>query len=259
MDRLKKTWARLKKTGDKALVTFITAGDPSLSATQKIVLALEKSGADIIELGIPFSDPMADGPVIQASSERALKNKTNLKKIFDLVKILRKKTQVPLILMGYFNPILNFGLEAFAQKACEGGVDGVLVVDLPPEEAGAFNKILRKNKIHQIFLVTPTSNADRILKAASMSSGFLYYVSMTGITGAKLNVARDFSGHIAQVKSMIRLPLVVGFGISNPKQASQMAKLADGIVVGSKLVSLTGELKKLTRFVSLIKTSLLNK
>ncbi|OGQ07273.1 MAG: tryptophan synthase subunit alpha [Deltaproteobacteria bacterium RIFCSPLOWO2_12_FULL_40_28] len=259
MDRLRKTWRRLKKTGDKALVTFITAGDPSLSTTQKIVLALEKSGADIIELGVPFSDPMADGPVIQASSERALKNKTNLKKIFGLVKNLRKKTEIPVILMGYFNPILSFGLESFAKKACEVGVDGVLVVDLPPEESHSFNKILRKNKICQIFLVTPTSNADRVLKAASMASGFLYYVSMTGITGAKLNVARDFAGHIAQVQSMIRLPLVVGFGISNPKQASKMASLADGIVVGSKLVSLRGELKKLTSFISLIKTSLLNK
>lgn len=238
MSRLSRKFAELKKKKKKALITFITAGDPSLAKTEKLIFTLERAGADIIELGVPFSDPMADGPVIQASSERALKKGTDLAKILKLVSRVRKKTQIPILLMGYYNPFFVMGCDVFAKKAAEAGVDGVLTVDLPPEEAAPFARLLKKRKIDPIFLLAPTSDSERIRKAARMGSGFLYYVSLTGITGAKLSITDELKKQVRRIRSLSRLPVAVGFGISQPAEALAIAKMADGIVIGSALVRL---------------------
>ena len=236
MSRISKKFKQLKKERRKALIPFITAGDPSLARTEKLILTLEEAGADIIELGVPFSDPMADGPVIQASSERALKKGANLNKILKLVSRVRKKTQIPIVLMGYYNPVFVMGISTFAKKAAEAGVDGVLTVDLPPEEAYPLAHELKKNRIDPIFLLAPTSTLDRIRKAAHLGSGFLYYVSMTGITGAKLSVTDEIQKQVRRIRSLSSLPVAVGFGISHPHQAAAIKKMADGVVIGSALI-----------------------
>jgi tryptophan synthase alpha chain len=187
MNRIQKKFKELKKRGEKALVTFITAGDPNLSTTKRLVLEMEKAGADLIELGVPFSDPMADGPVIQRSSERALKGGTDLKAVLRLVKDLRKTTEIPIILMGYFNPLLQWGCEAFCEEAGKVGVDGLIVVDLPPEESAELHHPARKAGLSLIYLLTPTSDEERVQKVKKLATGFTYYVSITGITGASLS------------------------------------------------------------------------
>lgn len=256
MSRIAKKFRELKKEGRKALITFITAGDPTIAHTEKIVYELEKSGADIIELGVPFSDPMADGPVIQASSERALKYNVALGDIFALVKKIRKQSQVPLLLMGYYNPIFVMGHEIFSKKAADAGVDAVLIVDLPPEEAGDFRKTLRKNKIDLVHLLAPTSDETRIEKAAKSGSGFIYYVSLTGVTGAELKITSEIENQINQIRKHSSLPIAVGFGVSKPEHVKALSPYADGIVVGSALVKIIGAegrkstlLPKVTKFV----------
>lgn len=264
MTRIEKKFQELQKKNQKALVTFVTAGDPSLSQTEKIVLQLEKSGADIIELGIPFTDPMADGPVIQLSSERSLKKGTTLPKILDLVAKLRQKTEIPLLLMGYFNPIHRMGLERFAKEAVRSGVDAVLVVDLPVEESEEFHKILKKHKINLVYLLTPTSDLNRVKKVSRVASGFIYYVSMTGITGAKLSNLKDVDKQVQKIKKTIRLPVCVGFGISKASQAKELSKKSDGVVVGSAIIKLLAQknqssqqkLKSLAKFIQSLKKSL---
>ncbi|MBI4411750.1 MAG: tryptophan synthase subunit alpha [Deltaproteobacteria bacterium] len=263
MSRISKTFKRLQREGRKALIPFITAGDPNLATTEKLVAVLEKAGADIIELGVPFSDPMADGPVIQKASERALKKGVTLQQILSLVKKVRKKSQIPILLMGYYNPVFIMGEENFASCAFVAGVDAVLIVDLPPEEAGGLRKALRKNKIDLIHLLAPTSDEGRIVKAAKNGSGFIYYVSLTGVTGAKLKVtasgapAAEISDQLKRIRKHTKLPLAVGFGISTPEQARELAKIADGVVVGSALVKIIASKKggsslfpKVSRFVS---------
>ena len=198
---------------------------------------LAGAGADIIELGVPFSDPMADGPVIQRADERALKHGTSLREILRLVKEVRKVTQVPILLMGYYNPILSYGLKAYAEAASQAGVDATLVVDLPPEEAGPLKKELRHVGIDLIFLLTPTSDAERIRLVARQASGFVYFVSMTGVTGGALTHQEEIAAKVREIKRHIKLPVVIGFGISNPAQAKQMAKIGDGVVIGSALVA----------------------
>lgn len=242
------------------MIPFLTAGDPNLSATERLVTTLEQAGADIIELGVPFSDPMADGPVIQKASERALKKGTTLSRILSLVKKIRKKTQIPILLMGYYNPVFIMGHENFARRASEAGVDAVLLVDLPPEEAGDLRKSLRKNKIDLIHLLAPTSDEERIVKAAKSGSGFIYYVSLTGVTGAKLNITAEISDQLKKIRKHTKLPLAVGFGISTPGEARQVASVADGVVVGSaliKIIASTGSkpslFPKVFRFVSSLK------
>ncbi|MBL7685509.1 MAG: tryptophan synthase subunit alpha [Deltaproteobacteria bacterium] len=238
MSRIITLFENLRKKKEKALGCFITAGDPDLSTTHQLVLEMEKSGADFIELGIPFSDPMADGPVIQKSSERALLQKTYLPQIFKLVLDLRKKTEIPIVLMGYYNPILQYGCESFCKESKRVGVDALIVVDLPPEESDELDLYAKRYGIHLIYLLTPTSNAARIAKVKKKASGFIYYVSMTGITGSQLSSLKSIQKQVQAIQSKIELPVCVGFGIQNPTQAKAISALADGIVVGSALVQL---------------------
>jgi tryptophan synthase alpha chain len=236
MSRIEDKFAQLKGRGETALVTFVTAGDPDLAATEEIVLQLERSGCDLIELGVPFSDPMADGPTIQLSSERALASGTTLPGILELVRRLRTRTQVPIVLMGYFNPIFIYGAERFAVDAAAAGVDGLLVVDLPPEEAAELKGATDQAGLDLIFLLTPTSDSSRVEAVSRLGRGFIYYVSVAGVTGARSAVADTLAARVTSVRSELNLPLVVGFGISDPSQAAQVAKVADGVVVGSALV-----------------------
>jgi tryptophan synthase alpha chain len=238
MSRIGLRFAELEQAGKKALITFITAGDPDLSVTEEMILRLEQSGADLIELGVPFSDPMADGPTIQLASERALASGTTLPKILSMVKSVRSRTQVPLILMGYYNPIFTYGIERFVADASAAGVDGVLVVDLPPEEAGEFKKAASSLGLDIIFLLTPTSDAARIATVSRMGSGFIYYVSVTGVTGTRGEIAPSVITEASMIKKQLSLPMVVGFGISDPVQAGRVASVADGVVVGSAIVKL---------------------
>jgi len=243
MSRIATTFTNLAKQNEKALVTFITAGDPDLETTEKLILELEKSGADLIELGVPFSDPMADGPTIQLSSERALCAGTTLPKILTLVKSVRQQTEIPLILMGYYNPVFLYGIERFVADAVSAGVDGVLLVDLPPEEAEEFKAAADREGLDVIFLLTPTSDEARIRKVANLGSGFIYYVSVTGVTGARTSVADTVFPDVKKIREHVTLPLVVGFGISDPVQAGRVAAVADGVVVGSALVKLFEEFR----------------
>ncbi len=249
-NRLRKTWKALAQHKKKALITFVTAGDPSLKATESIVLALEKAGADIVELGVPFSDPMADGPVIQRASERSLKKGTRLPDVLKTVRKLRRKTEIPILLMGYYNPVFHYGLERFARDAARAGVDATLIVDLPPEEAGDLDRELKKKGIALIYLLTPTSDANRIRIVARRARGFIYFVSMTGVTGAALKSDAVIRDKVHQIRRHTRLPIAVGFGISTPEQAQRIGRLGDGIVVGSALVRL---IEKSARAKNLLK------
>lgn len=238
MNRITKTFRRLGEKGEKALVTFITAGDPDMASTVEMITELEKAGADVIELGMPFSDPMADGATIQLSSERALAAGATLPGILDAVKSARRNTDIPIILMGYYNPIFLYGIESFAEDAAGAGVDGVLIVDLPPEESEAegFTRTARKHGLDVIFLLAPTSGDDRIEKVIKLGRGFLYYVSVTGVTGARKEVSSSLCKEVSKIREKSTLPVVVGFGISDPDQAGEVAMIADGVVVGSALV-----------------------
>lgn len=238
MSRIEDKLFELRANKKKALVAFITAGDPTLAETEKYILLLEKSGVDVIELGMPFSDPMADGPVIQASSERALAKGVSVEAILDLVERVRRKTQIPILLMGYINPIFVMGYKKFAQKAAKAGVDGLLIVDLPPEESGELKGYLDNQDVNLIYLLAPTSNESRIQKAAKVGSGFIYYVSMTGVTGAKLTATDEIKDQVFKIRQWSDLPVMVGFGISKPEQARLISQKADGVVIGSALVAL---------------------
>lgn len=238
MGRIQKKFSELRDLHRKAFIPFVTAGDPDLRTTEEAIAILGRAGADVIELGIPFSDPMADGPVIQKSSERALAAGTTLNQVLRLVERVRARSDIPLLLMGYYNPILAMGCEHFARQAGRAGVDAVLIVDLPPEEAGPLHRALRQEHIDQIFLLAPTSTAERIAKVARLASGFVYYVALTGITGAQLKVNRELDTHIAQIKTMTALPVCAGFGIKTVAQVARVARHADGVVIGSPLVQL---------------------
>jgi len=241
MGRIAEKFAELKNKREKALITFITAGDPDLAVTCELIPVLEKSGADIIELGVPFSDPMADGPTIQKASERALVAGTTLPGILAAVRSVRRESQVPILLMGYFNPIFRYGIEEFVADAASAGVDGVLLVDLPPEEAAGLKAAADAHGMDVIFLLTPTSDNKRIEKVARLGSGFVYYVSVTGVTGARTKVAESVFTEVDNIRKQLDLPLAVGFGISDPEQAGKVAAVADGVVVGSALVKLFEE------------------
>lgn len=238
IDRIQHRFKHLQATNQPALVTFITAGDPDLATTARLLPLLEQSGVDIIELGIPFSDPMADGPTIQRASERALASGTTLTKLLAMVRQIRTQVSVPIILMGYSNPIYAYGWQRFATDAAAAGVDGLLLVDLPPEEAHELLPAAKAAGLKIIFLLTPTSDQDRISQVSRFGSGFLYYVTVTGVTGAREAVASTLAGDLARIRQQIKLPVVAGFGISTPQQASQVAQLADGVVVGSAIVKL---------------------
>ncbi len=245
MTRLERKWKDLKKKGLKAFIAFVTAGDPSLKDSYNLVLEMEEQGADIVELGIPFSDPIADGPVIQASSQRALGKGVTLKKIFGLVKDLRKKTDIPLVFLSYYNPIFHYGIEKFAKDATEAGVDGVIVADLPPEEAKEIKIFSSKKGLDTIFLAAPTSSKERLHKVAEASSGFIYCVSVAGVTGVRNSLAQTLQKRFAYIKRQTDKPVAVGFGVSNIKTAKWVASFADGVIVGSAIVKvIQNNLKK---------------
>jgi tryptophan synthase alpha chain len=235
--RIARRFAALRAAGELGIVAYITAGDPSLDATLEFVLALEAAGADVIELGVPFSDPLADGPTIQRASERALKAGATLTRILDLVRRIRKSSQVPLVLFSYFNPILQMGLEKFAANAADVGVDGVLAIDLSPEESVEYHRILESRHLDTVFLCAPTSTDERLASISACSTGFLYLVSRTGVTGAKDTLPDDLPALLRRVRKFTQLPIAVGFGISLPGHISVLGGLADAAVVGSALVS----------------------
>jgi tryptophan synthase alpha chain len=241
MSNISATLSALQEQGKKALVTFITAGDPNLGTSEKIVHTLIESGVDMIELGFPFSDPMADGPTIQLASERALKSGTTLHGILDMIARIRQHSNIPIILMGYFNPVFCYGLESFARDAAAAGVDGLLLVDLPPEEAGELHPFLKDAGIDLITLLAPTTGAERCAQLAMAGEGFLYYVSMTGVTGSKQVDAKAIATAVSELKAQSPVPVAVGFGISTPADAGAVAGIADVVVVGSALVKLIAE------------------
>jgi len=260
MGRIEDTFLRLKSNNEKALITYIMAGDPNLDTTESLIYAIERAGADIIELGVPFSDPIADGPAIQLASDRALKSRTTLKKVMSLVKKVRKKVAVPIIVMTYYNIILQYGLKRFTDDAVWAGIDGAIIPDLPPEEASEFVGYARDASLATVFLLAPTSTEERIKKVTDTASGFVYYVSMTGITGARLANLQEIKGRIPQIQKYTDLPVAVGFGISGPDEARKISRWADGVIVGSALVRLIEDnrgkkqlLTRVTGFVTSLK------
>ena len=235
--RITRRFEELRRRGELGLIAFLTAGDPSLDATERFVLALAEAGADLVELGVPFSDPVADGPTIQRSSERALRAGTTLANVLELVRRLRGKTEIPLVIFSYFNPVLQMGLEKFASDATVAGADGVLITDLTLEEGSDYHTILRGKGLDTIFLVAPTSTDDRLKRIAEASSGFVYLISRTGVTGAREALPEDLPALVRRTRGVTSLPLAVGFGISLPGHVSILGGLADAAVVGSALVT----------------------
>jgi tryptophan synthase alpha chain len=235
--RISKRFVELRASGELGIVAYITAGDPSFDATLKFVLALAEAGADVIELGVPFSDPLADGPTIQRASERALKAGATLTGVLGLVRRIRQSSQVPLVLFSYYNPILQMGLERFASAAESAGADGVLTTDLTPEESEDYRRILAAHHLDTIFLGAPTSTDERLAKIAACSSGFLYLISRTGVTGAKDALPDDLPALLRRARGVTQLPIAVGFGISLPGHVSVLGGLADAAAIGSALVS----------------------
>ncbi|HOO81209.1 MAG TPA: tryptophan synthase subunit alpha [Alphaproteobacteria bacterium] len=239
MSRIEATFKALNRP---ALITFIMAGDPDAKTSLDVLKALPEAGADIIELGMPFTDPMADGPTIQLAGQRALKSGANMKQTLQMVRDFRKgNNTTPIVLMGYFNPILQYGVEKFMNDASAAGVDGLIIVDLPPEEAGKAQEIAKTNNLDIIRLLTPTTTMGRLPKILEGASGFLYYVSITGVTGAAQADLNKIKPHIEQIKTHTDLPIAIGFGIKTPQDAAQMAALGDAIVVGSSIVQTIAE------------------
>jgi len=241
MSRLAETFARIRAEGTPGLVTYITAGDPQLSRTAGVLRALDRAGADVLEVGVPFSDPLADGPVIQRATERALASGTTLSGVLDLVAGVRGDLQSPVVLFSYANPILRLGPEVFAERAREAGVDGVLVLDLPIEEAGEFRTMLSTRGIDTILLLSPTTTDARLRKAAVLGSGFLYAISRLGVTGARDHVAAGAREMVERIRRVSALPVALGFGISKPEHVREVGRWADAAVVGSALVSVMAE------------------
>lgn len=263
MNRISEKFKELKKEGKKAFIPYITAGDPSLSMTEKLVFELEKRGSNLIELGIPFSDPLADGPTIQRASERALKNGTTLANVINLVKKIRSEVKIPLVFMTYYNPVFKYGLEKFAADSKEAGVDAVIIPDLPPEEADEWIKFARSKNIDTIFLLSPTSNYDRINRIINVSRGFIYYVSLTGVTGERKKLESSIKEYIIKIKRLAaNTPICVGFGISKRQHIEELNKLPiDGVIVGSAIVKVienNKDSKSLIKKVGNFVTELIN-
>ena len=243
MSRIANCFNDLKEKNRKGLIPFIVAGDPKPAFTLPLMNALVDGGADLIELGVPFSDPMADGPVIQRGSERALVHGTSLRDVISMVVDFRKENkQTPVVLMGYLNPVEMMGYETFAKAASEAGVDGAIIVDLPPEEAGELKEIMVKYDIDLIFLISPTTNIERQKYISKMASGFLYYVSLKGVTGSNRLDINSVQESLTTIKQHSNLPVGVGFGIRDPESAANVAKVSDAIVIGSPIVELVGDL-----------------
>jgi tryptophan synthase alpha chain len=243
MSRIAARFAALRQSGRKALIPFVTAGDPNPEVTVPLMHAMVAAGADLIELGVPFSDPMADGPVIQAACERALAHRVSLRRVLDMVRGFRQQDQdTPVILMGYLNPVEVMGYATFAQAAKDAGVDGVLSVDLPPEEAGGLLEELKQAGVDPIFLVSPNTSDERVRKIAAVASGFLYYVSFKGVTGANRLDVGAVAAKLDAIRRLTDIPLGVGFGIRDAQSAAEVAAVADAVVVGSALVQRIAEL-----------------
>lgn len=236
MTRIGRRFETLRAEGKKAFIGFVTAGDVSLDHTVDVALALEAGGCDILELGVPFSDPLADGPVIQRASERALRHGTTLAGVLETVRRIRKTSALPLVLFSYLNPLLRYGLERLANEARDSGVDGVLVTDLPPEEAGEWLEIARKADLDTVFLASPTSPDARLATVAAASRGFVYAVSRTGVTGEQGALSGDAKPLLERLKALTKEPVALGFGLSTPEQVAAAAEVADAVVVGSALV-----------------------
>ncbi len=263
MGRIADTFAALRERGEVALVPFVTAGDPDLATTEALLPALEAAGADLIEIGVPFSDPVAEGPTIQRASERALAAGASLRRVLELVKSLRPRIEVPVILMGYANSFLTMGEDRFAEACREVGVDGVICVDVPPEEGEELLSALGERGVDGILLASPTTTPDRLAHLAQESRGFLYYVSLTGVTGAREGLARGIEEQVARARESAEIPICVGFGVSTPEHARQLAHFVDGVVVGSALVdriaatsTVDEAVDAATRFVSELKAPL---
>ncbi|PKN60774.1 MAG: tryptophan synthase subunit alpha [Deltaproteobacteria bacterium HGW-Deltaproteobacteria-11] len=263
MGRIGKTFQELKQKNEKALVVYLTAGDPDLPTTEALIPALASAGVDIVEIGVPFSDPTADGPVIQAASLRAIKSGATLAKIIEMIERVRQVSDIPIVLFGYYNPIFIFGCEAFALKAKAAGVDGVLIVDLPPEEAAELRRHTDRAGIDFISLIAPTTPDGRIRQITKKAQGFLYYISVTGVTGTAKPDVEDIRRDVARIRKACDLPVAVGFGISTPDQAAEIAPHADGIVVGSAIVKMIEEntgsndlIERVSTFAAAIKKAL---
>jgi tryptophan synthase alpha chain len=263
ISKLDRTFAQLCQRGEKALITYVMAGDPSLQETEQLVVELEQAGADIIELGVPFSDPIADGPVIQQAAERALRSGTSLRTILSMVKRLRVRTQIPLVLMAYYNSIHAFGPERFCQESAEVGVDGLILPDMPPDEAGPLKGPAAAAGLPLIFLLAPTSTEERRTFVARQSQGFVYYVSLTGITGAKLLNLADVGKNVEKIRKVTKIPVAVGFGVATPEDAAKVSAIADGVIVGSAIVKQIdvhrqkpGMVKHVAEFVRSLKTAM---
>ena len=235
-NRVDLKFKELRKQGKKAFIAYIMAGDPSVAVTKKLILELENKGADIIELGVPFSDPLADGPTIQKASERGLKSKTTLTSVFNLVRNARLETQMPIVLMLYYNLVFHCGLKRFVNYAVASGIDGVIIPDLPPEESRELRGIAKKHKFSIIHLLAPTSSTERIKNIAAISTGFIYYVSLTGTTGCRNKLPKGLSENLRRIKKIAKKPVCAGFGISTREQVKAVSEIADGVIVGSAIV-----------------------
>ncbi|HOT91682.1 MAG TPA: tryptophan synthase subunit alpha [Anaerolineae bacterium] len=241
MHNIAQTFTLLKEKGRKALMPYVTLGYPALTSALDIVPALAEAGADLVELGVPFSDPLADGATIQAAAQRALENGMSLALCLEQAAALRARgVTIPFVLMGYYNPIMQFGIEHFVEQAVAAGIDGLIVPDLPPEEAGDLYTAATARGLDVIFLLAPTSDAARVQTVAARSGGFIYLVSLVGVTGARESLPPDLAEFVARVRAVTEKPLAVGFGIATPEQAAQVARLADGVIVGSALVKVIG-------------------
>ena len=236
MSRISERFSRRKAESRPAFVAFLTAGDPSLDRTLSAALELEAAGVDVLELGVPFSDPLADGPVIQRASERALGRGVHLEEVLEAVRLIRRTSELPLLLFSYFNPLLQHGLERLACEAKEAGVDGVLVTDLPPEEAAEWIRAARKAELDTVFLAAPTSPEERLRRVAEASRGFVYAISRMGVTGERQSLSQEARPLVERLRALTDVPVALGFGLSTPEQVAEAAQAADGVVVGSALV-----------------------
>jgi len=236
VNRIDKRFKDIKKEKRRAFIAYICAGDPDISTTERLVLEFDRTGVDIVELGIPFSDPLADGPTIQKASQRALKGKMTLGKLFSLISSLRKKTDIPIVLMGYYNLVYNYGIVRFIKEARQSGADGVIIPDLIPEEADELIFVARQCDFKTIFLAAPTSTKKRMRLIAQKSTGFIYYVSLAGVTGAREVLPTHIREHIRTIKRLSSKPVCVGFGVSTPKQVKRLSLYCDGVIVGSAII-----------------------
>ena len=242
MNRIDTLFSRLRSEGRPAMIAYITGGDPTLDASAKVALALEHSGIDILELGIPFSDPLADGATIQAAAGRALASGASVHGILELIREIRKTSQIPIVLFAYLNPVYIYGFEKFQQDAAAAGADGLLLLDRPPQEAARNSELSSSLSLKTIRLIAPTTPAERLKEITSVAEGFIYYVSREGVTGEQASLSADIADRVAAIRAITGVPVAVGFGISNPEQAATVAALADGVVVGSAIVRKIGEI-----------------